>query len=104
MKFADWVKHVNWVIEERGRWVGVGDGDGKPLWSLPGPVVEALPDQWSAAEDLEVTVPATLAGGEVAPWTQALVIGGLGGFDESGKAHAVADVDYTLLLLLRSDA
>nr|DAK87429.1 MAG TPA: hypothetical protein [Caudoviricetes sp.] len=95
-----WRKHVDWVVETRGRWYGLGDGDGAPLVDLSEPLEAVLPEQWAASEDLSVTVAGVEPGGRMNRVAELLVAGVLDDVDESGRPRP-AQGTYTLLVALR---
>lgn len=95
-----WHKHVEHVIDTHGRWVGIGNGDGEPLFDLPELIDLGAPDQWMSAEDVSVTIPAVDDEGIPHRATQLLLIDGLHGFDESGQLPP-AEVEYTLIMAMR---
>lgn len=95
-----WQKHVDHIVAERGRWFGIGDGDGKPLFSLDVPSSQVSPEQWMDSADLEITLPATTPDLEPTLAAQKLFFDGLSGFDISGKPLRIADEDYTLLVAM----
>lgn len=98
-----WQKHVNYVIDTRGRWYGIGDGDGSPLFDLPDPLPGSpAPEQWMASEDLELSLPAVEPSGVPNRVSELLVLDELRDFDPSGQLP-VAQGDYTLLVALRGD-
>lgn len=94
--WESWYKHVDYVLAERGRWYGIGDGDGAPLFDLPEPLEVTAPEQWNSAEDVEIKFPARHTDGGVGHAAELLVMSSLGEFDPSGQLP-VADGDYTLL-------
>lgn len=97
-----WNAHVNHVIDTHGRWVGIGDGDGVPLFDLPELIEISAPDQWMGSEDVSVTIPAN--GDDVLPHraTQLLLLDGLVAFDPSGQLSP-AETEYTLIMAMRGD-
>lgn len=86
-------------METRGRWYGIGDGDGAPLWDLPDPVGDGVehPEQWMASEDLSFKFPALTPEGALNRAAEVFLIDGMTRFDESGKLKPV-EGDYTLLI------
>lgn len=96
MNWQDWQKTVNYIIETRGRWYGLGDGDGFPLVTLPEPGDFAGPDQWMGIEDIEMTLPAE---GE---WMDRLILDDLEDFSVGGRLK-MASGDYTLLFATKGE-
>lgn len=95
--WSSWRKHVEYVINTRGRWYGLGDGDGAPLATLPEPESDfAWPEQWQSIEDIQMTLPAE---GE---WYDRLIGDGLTGFSIDGKLGLVTG-DYTVLYATRGE-
>ena len=95
--FEDWQKHVNYIVATQGRWYGIGDGDGNPLFTLPEPSENESPEQWMDSADLAITLPAQNLDGTPNRAARLLLLDSLVGFDPSGKLP-IADVDYTLLV------
>lgn len=95
-----WRKHVDYVVAANGRWFGIGDGDGAPLFTLPDPVSIGAPDQWMASEDVELTMPARDSDGQINRAAQLLVVDGITGFDASGQPVNIPETDYTLLVAM----
>lgn len=100
--WESWRRHVDYVVKTRGRWAGIGDGDGNPLFDLPDLTGIGAPEQWMASEDLEVTLPAAGPDGALHRATELLVMDGLRNFDPSGQL-APAEEEYTLLLAMRGN-
>lgn len=100
--WESWRRHVDYVISERGRWYGIGDGDGVPLFDLPDPLEVSAPEQWNSSEDIEIKLPAVGVDGGVGRAADLLVMRSLAGFDPSGQLP-VADEDYTLLAAWAGD-
>lgn len=94
--WASWQKHVNYVISTRGRWYGIGNGDGEPLFTLPDPIDTDLADQWMESTDLTVKFPAREVSGAVNRVTELLAMSAIRDFDPSGQLP-VAPGEYTLL-------
>lgn len=94
--WQSWKKHVDHVVKTQGRWFGIGDGDGTPLFTLPSPIDQQTPEQWMESADLTVSFPARDEDGSVARVAELLVTGAVRDFDPSGRLP-VADGDYTLL-------
>lgn len=98
-----WQRHVDYVIDTRGRWYGIGDGDGAPLFDLPDPLPGTpAPEQWMASEDLELSLPAVEPDGTPTRSAELLVLNDLKGFDPSGQLPT-AEEDYTLLVAMRGE-
>lgn len=95
-----WQKHVDYVVRERGRWYGIGDGDGAPLFDLDTPSSQSTPEQWMDSPDLELTLPALTQDGEPTYAVEKLVFEGVKGFDLSGKPIYATEADYTLLVAM----
>lgn len=94
--WESWRKHVDHVVETQGRWYGVGDADGAPLFDLPAPLSPSTPEQWMESADLEISFPAREPGGGVNRVTETFVMAALEEFDPSGQLP-VASGDFTLL-------
>lgn len=56
--WQSWNRHVDYIIDTQGAWYGIGDGDGAPLLTLPGPLEESAPKVWMSREDMTITIPA----------------------------------------------
>ena len=98
-----WRRHVDYVIDTRGRWYGLGDSDGNPLFDLPDPLPGSPSvDQWMSSEDLELSLPAVDEDGEPTRAADLLVLNDLKGFDPSGQLPT-AEGDYTLLVAMRGE-
>lgn len=97
-----WRKHVDYVVATQGRWFGIGDGDGTPLFTLPLPVESTVPEQWMESADLSVKFPARDESGAVTRAAEMLVTGAVRDFDPSGQLPT-ADGDYTLLAAFPGD-
>lgn len=95
--WQSWRKHVDYVVATRGRWFGLGDGDGTPIMTLPDPTDIDAPDQWAEAEDLSFTMPALTRDYLTHPAAERLVMAGLGTFSRDGRL-ATATEDLTLLV------
>lgn len=57
IRWPDWVKHVDRVVEKQGIWIGLCDGDGSPIVDIPRPAGAVDVTQWMAASSLSVTIP-----------------------------------------------
>lgn len=95
--WESWRKHVDYVVATEGRWYGIGDGDGTPLFDLPTPLASSSPEQWADSPDLEVTVPAFHADGTPNRVAQRFILDALGKFDPSGQLPPAPE-EYTLLV------
>lgn len=91
-----WQKHVDYVVATRGRWFGLGDGDGTPIMTLPDPADIDAPDQWADTEDLTFTMPALTRAYRPHPAAEKLVMHAIGTFSRDGRL-ATAIEDLTLL-------
>lgn len=91
-----WRKHVDYVVATRGRWFGLGDGDGTPIMTLPDPADIDAPDQWADTEDLTFTMPALTRSYTPHPAAEKLVMHAIGEFSRDGRL-ATAVEDLTLL-------
>lgn len=100
--WESWRQHVDYVVDKRGVWYGLGDGDGNPLFTLPEPIEKDTPDQWMESTDLEVTFSARGTDGEINRLTDLLVMSALRDFDPSGKLPT-AQGDYMLLVAFPGD-
>lgn len=101
--WGSWSRHVDHVINTRGRYYGIGDGDGNPLFDLPDPLPGSpAPEQWMAAEDLELSLPAVTPEGAPTRASDLLVLDDLAGFDPSGQLPT-AEEQYTLLVAMRGE-
>lgn len=100
--WESWRKHVDYVVEKRGRWIGIGDGDGAPLFDLPDLTSIGTPEQWMSSEDLEVSLPAAGPDGQLYRATELLVMDGIKDFDPSGQLPPAED-EYTLLVAMRGE-
>lgn len=94
--WESWRKHVDYVVATRGRWYGLGDLDGTPLFTLPDPISPNTPEQWQDTPDLEITFPAREPSGDINRLAELLVMDDLKGFDSSGQLPT-AEIDYTIL-------
>lgn len=94
--WQSWRKHVDYVVATRGRWFGIGNGDGTPIMTLPDPTASESPDQWAESEDLSFTMPALTSDYSSHPVTDMLVNNAIGMFSRDGKL-ATAIEDLTLL-------
>lgn len=97
-----WRAHVDHVVATQGRWHGIGDADGNPLFTLPAPLEGSSPDQWGQVEDIEVTFPGRDASGRPSRVAELLVTSELDGFDASGRVP-VAEGDYMILAAFPGD-
>lgn len=100
--WTDWQRHVDYVLETRGRHYAIGDGDGTPLFDLPDPINAGAPEQWMDSPDLEITLSATDPDGSPIRAAEMLVLNDLVGFDPSGQLPT-AEEDYTLLFSFRGE-
>lgn len=91
-----WQRHVNYIIDTQGRYYGVGDADGNPLFTLPAPIDSQTPDQWMESADLALSFPARDEDGAVTRVAELLVTDSIRDFDPSGRIP-VAEGDYMLL-------
>lgn len=94
--WASWKKTVDYTVKTQGRWYGIGDADGTPLFTLPMPSEPDTPDQWMDSADLQVTFPAREPDGRVNRAAELLVMDALDKFDPSGRLPT-AEGDYMLL-------
>lgn len=94
--WASWRRTVDYTVATQGRWYGIGDADGAPLFTLPMPSEPDTPDQWMDSADLQVTFPAREPRGRVNRVTELLVMRALDDFDPSGRLPT-AEGDYMLL-------
>lgn len=94
--WGSWRKHVDYVVATRGKWFGIGDGDGAPLFDLDVPLSQSTPDQWMESTDLEVTLPGVDNTGAVTRAARLLVMDAIDKFDPSGQLPP-AQGDFTLL-------
>lgn len=94
--WASWKKTVDYTVKTQGRWYGIGDADGNPLFTLPMPSEPDTPDQWMDSADLQVTFPAREPDGSVSRAAELLVMDALDKFDPSGRLPT-AEGDYMLL-------
>lgn len=95
--WASWRKHVDYVVKTRGRWFGLGDGDGTPFMTLPDPATIGAAEQWAEAEDLVFTMSALAPDYTIHPAAQRLVMGDLGNFSRDGRLPPATE-DLTLLV------
>lgn len=98
--WPSWQKHVEYVVATRGRWYGIGDGDGVPLFDLDVPMGQDTPDQWMESTDLALTIPAITQDGAPNRAAEIFILSELDSFDESGQLE-VAEGDFTLLVAMR---
>lgn len=98
--WESWQKHVDYVIETQGRWYGLGDGDGAPLFDLPAVSSMGAPEQWMSAEDVECEMPAVDADGVLHRAAEILLMDSIAGFDSSGQLPPATE-EYTLLMVMR---
>lgn len=100
MDFVFWQKHVNHVVDTRGRWYGLGDTFGNPIMTLPDLGDLGAADQWMSTEDMTFTLPAIDENGDLLPVAERLIMDNLHNIDESGQLPAVSDV-YTIIMATR---
>lgn len=100
--FDSWQKHVTHVVNEHGRWYGLGDGDGNPIMDLPAPLVDGLqaPQQWMNPEDIALTIPAAGIDGDPHMATRMVILDAMRGFDVNGQLEPPA-THFTLLTAMR---
>lgn len=94
--WESWRKHVDYVVATRGRWYGLGDRDGTPLFTLPNPIAPNTPEQWQDTPDLELTFPAREPNGDINRLAKLLIMDDLKDFDPSGQLPTAAE-DYVIL-------
>lgn len=94
--WQSWQKHVDYVVATRGRWFGIGNGDGAPIMTLPDPAGITAPDQWAESEDLSFTMPALTSSYTSHRATDMLINSAIGLFSRDGRLATAID-DLTLL-------
>lgn len=94
--WQSWRRHVDYVVATRGRWFGLGDGDGNPILTLPDPDDIDTPEQWAESEDLSFTMPALTPDYTTHPAAERLVTSAIGIFSRDGKLSTAIE-DLTLL-------
>ncbi|QRP20910.1 hypothetical protein [Corynebacterium macginleyi] len=92
-----WQKTVNHTVRTQGRWYGIGDANGAPLFTLPMPSEHDTPEQWMDAADLQMTFPARDQYGRPNRVTELLLTSAIEHFDPSGQLPT-AEGDYMLLV------
>lgn len=97
--WPSWQKHVSYVVEKRGMWIGIGDADGNPLFTLPDPVSRDIPEQWMSTEDLSLSFHGRRVDGTPTLLNETLLVDALRNVDANGQL-GVAEGDYTILLAL----
>lgn len=104
VNFDSWQKHVTHVVNEQGRWYGLGDGDGNPIMDLPAPLVDGLqaPQQWMNPEDISLTIPAAGVDGDPHLATRLVILDAMNGFDMNGQLEPPAN-HFTLLTAMRGE-
>lgn len=100
--FDSWQKHVNHIIDTRGRWYGLGDTFGNPLMTLPDLGELGAADQWMSTEDMTFTLPAIDDDGELLPAAELLVMDGLHAVDANGQIPVRQDV-FTIIMATRGN-
>lgn len=98
--FVSWQKHVNHVIDTRGRWYGLGDIHGNPIMTLPDLGELGAPDQWGSTEDMTFTLPAVDDDGKLTPLADLLVMNDLRDIDENGQLPPGREI-YTIIMATR---
>ncbi|GFK19194.1 hypothetical protein [Corynebacterium glutamicum] len=83
MEWTEWRRHIDQVVKDEGRWIGLCDGWGKPIMRMPPHLNLSAPESRFAAGTLDLTVQ-TLMDGVVSPVVDHMVAEGLGVFDETG--------------------
>ena len=97
--WESWQRHVDYVVETRGKWFGIGTGDGEPILTLDVPESQSTPEQWMSSEDLELSFPAIDDGGRLGRAHELLVGDALDHVGGVGKVK-VAEGTYSLLVAL----
>lgn len=96
MELADWRRHIEYVVETEGQWVGLGNSDGHPVMDLPGLIPPlTAPEQHLVGVDAEASF--VVAPGS--PLLERLGAEGLG-VDQAGVLQP-ATGDVRLLLVVR---
>lgn len=99
MEWPQWRKHIDHVVHDEGRWVGLCDGWGKPIMRMPPHISLTAPESRFAPGALELTV-RTMTDGVVSPVVDHMVAEGLGVFDETGKL-VVKDNIVDMIVVVR---
>lgn len=95
--WASWKKTVDYVVATQGRWYGIGNGDGVPIFTLPAPLSSDTPEQWMESPDLEISFPALTPEGQPNRLAETFILDALDKFDPSGQLP-VAPGEYMLLV------
>lgn len=95
--FVSWQKHVNYVIETQGRWIGLCDGDGNPICDLPLPTAYSHPDQWGETSDVEIGFSGVRDDGSIQRHAELLIMDAIKEFDPSGQLPPAEDAFFVVL-------
>lgn len=93
MDWTDWRKTIDQTVADRGQWVGLCDGWGKPIMEMPPIISMSAANPRLAAGALELVV--NTSGGRhvpVHPVVDAMVADGLGVFDAEGRLIVKDDI------------
>ena len=83
MDLAQWRRHIDYVVETEGQWVGLLDENGWPLLDFPAVVNVQAPETRMAASSVEVTADVSAGGGR--RLLDELVADGLGKQEQNAR-------------------
>lgn len=98
-----WNRHIEQVIDDRGYWYGLCDGDGDPLMTLPLPASGTAPEAWMSVQDIQVTIPVDGKHGQHAA-AQVLVGDEFTKINADGTLKVAVDGDYLIVVAMRGEA
>lgn len=98
-QWETWRRHIDHIVETRGEWIGLCNGDGEPIMMLPHPLELSAEEYILESGDLELAIDvASPSTGLPLPIVDRLVADGIGRLDAQGRFVAAIEEDFMVVV------